>query len=130
MITGFYAGLLTFLAVGLAFRVIGFRRSLLVGLGDGGDPALRRAVRAHGNCIEHGPLGLVVMLLTELAGTPATAVHAIGLCLVCGRVLHAYGLSREEGASVWRTGGMVLTFVALMTAAAICLARFSMESLA
>ena len=121
MITALYAGLLTVLYVVLAFLIIARRYRLRVGLGDGGDPALQRAIRVHGNFGEYVPLGLVLMILSENLGSPSWLIHAVGLALLCGRILHAFGLSRESDASPGRGAGMILTFAALLTAAGICL---------
>lgn len=129
MITALYAGLLTFLYVGLAFRIIAVRLELRVGLGDSGDPVLRRRVRAHGNFGEYVPLGLILLALAEMMGSPALLLHGIGSCLTCGRLLHAYGVSNDSEASMGRGVGMVLTFTALLTAAGLCLVSFALAGL-
>lgn len=124
MIAALYAGLLTFLYVYLAFRVIARRRAVRIGLGDEGDVILLRAMRAHGNLAEYVPLGLVLMLLAELGGAADFLVHGVGLCLLAGRCLHAYGVSREAEESPGRFIGMILTFAALLVAAAVCVIEF------
>lgn len=129
MITGLYAGLLTFLYVVLAFRIIGIRRRQSIGLGDAGDLVLRRRIRAHGNFCEYAPLGIVLLALAEMTGPPGPLLHAIGLCLLCGRLLHAHGLSNNSEASIGRAAGMVLTFVALLAAAGLCLSGFVLAGL-
>ncbi|HYT98291.1 MAG TPA: MAPEG family protein, partial [Casimicrobiaceae bacterium] len=51
-IAAFYAGLTGLLLVVLALRVSARRMRLKVGLGDGGDELLRRAIRVHANAVE------------------------------------------------------------------------------
>ena len=60
-ITGVYATLIGLLAVYLIANVIHFRLRFKVGAGDGGHPELARAIRAHGNLIEHAPLTLILI---------------------------------------------------------------------
>ena len=38
-------------------------------------------------------MGLIALGLAESVSAPALILHAIGLTLVTGRVLHAYGMS-------------------------------------
>lgn len=119
IITPVYAGLAALLFVFLSARVIGARRTARIGLGDGGNRLLLRRQRAHGNFAEYVPLAIVLMALAELQGTPAPALHLIGGLLIVGRLVHAYGLSREPEPSRTRTLGMGLTFAALVTGALV-----------
>lgn len=118
-ITSAYAGLATLLFVVLSFRVIGTRRSARIGLGDGGNTLLLRRVRAHGNFAEYVPLCLLLMAMAELQNSAAVTINIIGLLLIAGRLLHAFGVSRAPGKTPFRTIGMVMTFAALITAAAV-----------
>lgn len=68
VVTPLYAAALTALFISLSLRVIALRRSGRVSLGDAGDPALLARIRAQGNCAEYAPLGIVLLLLAELAG--------------------------------------------------------------
>lgn len=120
-ITTAYAGVLGLLFVGLAVRVIRLRRSTRVPLGAGSDPILERAIRVHGNFAEYVPLALVLMLLTELAGTPARLLAVVGLALVVGRAVHAYGVSQRDETHRLRTVGMALTFATVIVLALTCL---------
>jgi uncharacterized membrane protein YecN with MAPEG domain len=52
-------------------------------------------------------------LLLELGNAPAPLVHAVGLCLLLGRVMHALGVSRSPEQLPIRVVGMALTFSAL-----------------
>ncbi|MDJ0896439.1 MAG: MAPEG family protein [Alphaproteobacteria bacterium] len=116
-ITPIYAGVATLFFVFLSIRVIGGRRDAHVGLGDGGNRFLQRRLRAHGNFAEYCPLGIVLMALAELQNTPVWTLHMIGTALIVGRLVHAYGVSREPEPIRLRVIGMVLTFMALISGA-------------
>lgn len=119
-ITPIYAALLAILFVALSFRVIGFRRANRVSLGDGDNSDLLRRVRVHGNFAEYVPFALLLMLLAELQGTSGWVLHMLGLLLLTGRILHAVAIT--NGQMGGRVGGMVLTFLTLISAALINLA--------
>ncbi|MCA3457263.1 MAG: MAPEG family protein [Rhodobacter sp.] len=121
VITPLYAAALTALFITLSLRVIALRRSGRVLLGDAGNPALLARIRAQGNCAEYVPLGIVLLLLAELAGTaPALLLHLSGLLLLAGRLCHAWALS-GPGRLGARTIGMLMTFTALALSAALAL---------
>lgn len=121
-ITGLYAGLLALLFVALSARVILHRRGRRIPLGDGGDPTFARRIRAHGNFAEYAPLGLVLLLILEVGGGAAWALHALGLGLLAGRAAHAWAFS-TDGSLLLRTVGMSLTLVVILAAALWLLAR-------
>lgn len=104
-----YAALTAVIFLILSARVILYRRANLISLGDNGDKNLLKRMRAQANCAEYAPLGLVLLVLTELAGAPALAVHIAGLMLVAGRGLHAYGFASTPQIMIFRQIGMVLT---------------------
>lgn len=116
-----YAALNAVIILALALLVVRARRRHKVQLGDGGNPELLRAQRAHGNAIEYVPL--ILILLLTLAGLKASlvVVHVIGGLLTFGRLLHAIGLSRSSGVSIGRAGGILLTWTALLLAIVACL---------
>ena len=108
VITPLYAGLLALLFLVLTFRVIGYRRSRRLNLGDHGDKEMLKRIRAHGNFAEYTPLGLLLLLLAELQGAPALALHLTGIALLAGRIAHAYGVSTSPQ-NYGRQIGMLLT---------------------
>ncbi|SIS97629.1 hypothetical protein SAMN05421759_10891 [Roseivivax lentus] len=112
-ITAIYGGLLGLLFLALTAGVILRRGQTGTGMGDGGDRLLARRVRAHGNFAEFAPLGLVLMLLTELMGAPREALHLAGGLLLVGRAMHGLALSRETPSVFLRSGGMVLTILSV-----------------
>jgi len=110
-ITGVYAALLALWVMGLIARVSFLRNRHKIGLGDGGLPAMARAVRAHANAIETIPLALILL-------------HAFGIVLVVGRVLHGLGLSGASGYSFGRSVGMALTVLSIVGMAVLLLWQF------
>ena len=118
-ITPVYAALCALFYVYLSFKVIGGRRSTSTSLGDGGHDELNRAIRVHGNFIEYVPIALILLLLGELQSAPAYTLHGIGLMIIAGRLSHAYGLPGGRKLSSFRVAGMLLTFAALLSGAAL-----------
>jgi uncharacterized protein len=112
-ITPVYAALLALLFIVLTVGVIRQRRMAGVSLGDGGDRRLLRRLRAHANFAEYVPLTLFLMLTVELQQAQPWFLHAVGLCLVTGRGIHAYAVSGELEPLRLRVVGMALTIAAL-----------------
>ena len=96
-ITGLYAALATLLILVLAVRVIAYRRSHKIGLGDGDDIELRKRIRAHGNAIEYLVLGLLLLLLLELNQTVPLLLHRFRLVLILARPAQPWGVPRPGG---------------------------------
>ena len=119
-ITSIYAALLTLLYLALTARVVRYRRGNLISVGDGDDKAFVKRIRAHANFGEYVPLGLLLLLLCEVQGTPAIALHLLGLALLVGRVLHAIGFSSTPQKIPMRFAGMVLT-LSMLLFSALCL---------
>lgn len=123
-VTLLYAG-----ALGLWFAVLSIRVIMgrvgpgNPGLGDGGNPALQRRIRGHGNFAEYVPLVLVLMGFLELSAEPHWVLHCLGLSLLAGRLLHGYALSFTREFPFGRTAGILLTLIALLGASGLCLCR-------
>lgn len=122
-ITATYAALLAVLVVLLVFVVVKLRRSLGVGLGDGGNRDLARAIRVHGNAIESIPLFLVLLAIYEWNGGPGALLHLFGGAFFLARVLHAWGLLTSSGVSPGRFIGALGTNLVLLGLAVANLAR-------
>lgn len=116
VVTPIYAGLLGLFLVFLSVRVIRARRSLRVALGHGDQPAVERVMRVQANFVEYVPLTLLLVALAEWQGVAPAVLHLMGLALVIGRLLHAWGVSRAPEDFRFRTAGMSLTFIAVVTA--------------
>ncbi len=120
-ITGIYAAIAALLVIFLSLRVVRRRLSSRTGIGDGGDAELALRVRVHGNAVENLPLGLILLMLVEWNQTLPLLVHAFGIALIVGRVLHAFGFSRSSGTSPGRMIGMLLTFATQLCMALLLL---------
>lgn len=112
-----WSGLHILLLLVLAALVIRIRRRERIGLGDGGNPALARAIRAFGNAVEYAAPALIGMGVLVMVGAGALLIHLCGALMLTGRVLHAFGLTRTGGASRARLGGMLLTLGAWLVIA-------------
>lgn len=122
-ITALYAGLLGLLLLVLSVRVIASRRSKRVEIGDGGDKLVLRRMRAQANFVEYVPMTLLLMALAENLAAPKLGLHAAGLTLLIGRLLHPVAIARGIDGLKLRAPAMMLTFFALALAALLCLAR-------
>jgi uncharacterized protein len=116
-ITPIYAALIVLLFLGLSWRVILYRRANRLSLGDTGDKNLLKRMRAQANCAEYAPLALLLMVMSELMGSPAVALHLMGLTLVAGRVLHALGFAATPQKIILRQLGMLLTLLMMAVTA-------------
>jgi uncharacterized membrane protein YecN with MAPEG domain len=116
-----YAGLSGLVVLVLALLVSRARRKHGVTLGDGGNQAVLRAQRAHGNAVEYIPIVLILLLTLASLKASIWLIHAVGAMLVVGRLFFAIGLHQSAGLSVGRGLGMVLTWAALLIAAVACL---------
>lgn len=123
-ITGLYAALMALLIVFLAVRVVLFRRSAKVGLGDGNNPELLKCIRVHANAVEYVPLYLLLMLVLELNQTLPALIHVFGIVLVVARLFHAWGVSRHSGVTTGRALGAGLTILGLVVMALLLLWQF------
>lgn len=119
-VTPLYAALLALwflLLSGLVIR----RRLRGISMGDGGDPAMQRTIRGHGNFAEYVPLALLMLAMLELGRTSFYLLHALGLALLVGRLLHGYSLSFTRRWMVGRVWGTVLTFLVIIVESVLCL---------
>ena len=113
-ITALYGGLFALMLIALSVRVVFGRAKAHANLDDGGDPGLLVKIRSFGNYTEYVPLALIAMLLAESSGAPGWLLHAAGLILLAGRLLHAFGLSAVKAPTFGRIAGMLATWVAVL----------------
>jgi len=110
------AGLLGLLAVVLTVNVSRVRGQKKINLGDGGDPEMLAAIRAHANFIEFVPLCLLLIYMaSDFYGFWTTAV--LSIVLLVSRVLHAGGMLGviPQGRFLGTTGTtLVLAVVAIL----------------
>ena len=69
---------------------------------------------------------MLLIYFAELVTRNATLIHALGLLLLIGRTLHAYGVSQVKENYRYRVVGMALTFTVIITAAMVLLASYTL----
>jgi uncharacterized protein len=124
-----YAALLALLFVFLSVRTLRLRRRLKIAIGHQDDAQMLRAMRVHANFAEYVPLSLLLIYLVEISGASVWLVHALGLCLLIGRVAHAYGVSQVNENYRYRVVGMVLTLSCLIAASLYLLLKLISASI-
>ena len=112
-----YAAIFGLMFVYLSVRVIKQRRSAKVSLGDGDNPALRKAIAVHNNFSQYVPFTLLLIAFVELNHASAIITHGLCACLLVARVAHAYGLVQPVQIMRLRQIGVLLTFGVIVFAA-------------
>ena len=119
--TPIYSFPMVILFIALSVQVIRYRRANRLPLGDAGDRELLAHVRAQGNCAEYMPLGLLLLIMAELAGASAIGLHTAGLSLCVGRMIHAAHLSFLPNQYTLRVVAVTLTFASYLVAVGLTL---------
>jgi uncharacterized membrane protein YecN with MAPEG domain len=121
-VTAALAAFCGLLMVGLASRVSFLRFTLKIPFGDGGNPALMRAIRTHGNTAEHAPVFLLLALAWELTRGGGAFLTGVALMFVVARLLFTVGVL-GRGLHLLRMAGAGLTYAAqLLLAGGLALA--------
>jgi len=113
-ITALYGSLCGLLVIVLAVQVVRKRRLYKIGIGDGNEKSLKRAIRVHSNAMEYIPMALLLLALFEANQGNVYLAHSMGMVLVLGRVLHAQGLGSSPGTSFGRFWGTLLTWISIV----------------
>ena len=119
MITSIYTIALAVLYIVLSARVIFTRRGERIAYGDNGSPRVQARIRAFGNLAEYAPMGLLLMFFAEMQGLWPIWLHICGLTFTIGRYLHGLGMAFRPKVFLFRTTGMLLTFVGLLIGIAL-----------
>lgn len=114
VVTGIYASLLACLMLGLAYNVVRNRLKFRIGLLDGENETLKRAIRVHGNATEYLPLTLILFAIAETNGLMFWGLHILGITLVVARAWHAYGLYHSSTLSKGRYFGTLITWIVIL----------------
>ena len=115
-ISPIYASILIALIIFLAYRVTSFRQKETIDLGDEGcSKQMSCAIRAHANAVENIPVSLILLIVMELNNLTPWMLHSFGAILVFARFYHAWGLSRDAGASRGRYFGTLFTWLCILT---------------
>jgi len=106
MLTLFYAGALTLIALFLAFKTGQKRLASETMLGTGDSFELLQATRAHGNLVENAVFFLLLTGLLEVSGAVSNlTIGILGDLFILARISHAYGILQPESVSIFRTIG-------------------------
>jgi uncharacterized membrane protein YecN with MAPEG domain len=112
-------GAATLINIWIARRVGQVRVAHKVSVGDGGNEALARRMRAHANFAEYTPFFLILVGLIELARGSQLWLWGVGALYIAGRILHIFGM---EGRTRLRMIGILVTLVVLLGLALFALA--------
>jgi len=94
----------------LSNRIGRLRHQFKISVGDGGNEAIARRMRAQLNFAENVPVVLILFGLVELAGKGGVWLAPVGAIFMIGRVLHALGM--DGGSLQWgRMVGIAITFL-------------------
>ncbi len=109
----------------LGARIVASRREHQVKIGDGGNEAVLRRMRAQANFTENTTLFLILLGGLELSGGNRRALGVIAAVFILARIAHGIGM---DGPHVfrWRMVGMMTTVfgqVALSLWAIVCAAE-------
>ena len=115
MITLFYAGSLTLLAIVLATLTGRRRIKSEINLGLGEDFGMLQISRAHGNLLENASFFLILSFALEMiAQVSSITIMILGDVFLISRIAHAYGITRPEAKSIFRFLGTTGTMIVLI----------------
>lgn len=104
------------LNIWLGYRIAQLREAHKVSVGDGGNDALLRRMRAQANYIENAPFFLILLGALELSGANRMFLAGTAIVFLAARVAHGIGM--DEGvAKRWRAIGMISQTIALIALA-------------
>lgn len=111
--TALFSAILTILVLVLAYRVVIMRRRHRVGVGDGRNKELQRAIGAHQNAVENISIMLLLLGLYEFNQGSTPVLALIGTVFVVARLLNAWGVSRVDGMTFGRYWGTVVSWLSM-----------------
>ncbi len=102
----------------LSIRIGAVRKASGISVGDGGNEALSRRMRAQLNFAENVPIVLVLIAVIELAGAGGGWLPYVAGLFMLGRVAH--GLGMDGGSKQWaRVAGTLTTMLTLLGLAGV-----------
>jgi uncharacterized protein len=107
------AGAAALLNLWLGGRVSRLRSQFKVSVGDGGNDAVLRRMRAQANYIEHAPFFLILLALLELAGANGWLLWGAGIAFILARIAHGYGMD-AAAPRLLRAIGMMTTAIVIV----------------
>ncbi|WP_170208037.1 MAPEG family protein [Sphingomonas glacialis] len=105
------AGAAAILNLWLAMRTGAIRRQTKISVGDGGNEALIRRMRAHANFIESAPFIVILIALIEFTTGTSLWLWVASALFLLARVAHPLGM---DGVRIGREAGTLVTFALLL----------------
>ena len=99
------------LNIWLGIRIGSLRTALKISVGDGGNEALQRRMRAQLNYVENTGFVLVLIAAIELAGKGSWWLAYVAAAYFLARVAHGFGMDGGKGGK----GRMVGTAITMLT---------------
>lgn len=99
------------LNIWLAMRVGRVRTQHKVSVGDGGNEAVTRRMRAHANYAEFTPFFLILLAVIELATGSSLWLWGVAIIYILARIAHAFGM---DGNGKLRGIGILTTMLVLL----------------
>ena len=118
---GLYIAINLLLNLGLAYRVSATRVKASVMTGTGDHEPLYKSTRAHIVNSEYTPIGLIGLIGLFILSGSIWIIHAAGVALTFGRVLHAVGLYISADSTRPRLWGTLLTWLGQLITGVGCL---------
>ena len=110
-----------FLNVWLSSRISALRGIHKVSVGDGGNEALLRRMRAQANYIENAPFFLILLGALELSDANRLILAGVAIVFLAARVSHALGMDADADRRLRMFGmiGQTLSLLGLAIYAAV-----------
>ncbi len=121
-----YAPMLALIFCVLALLVVIQRRRTNVPYGDGDNPVLRGAVRAHGNFAEYVPIAIILLALLEYTGFNELLLNGLYILLILARISHATAMFSPVKSRLYfltRVFGALSTWLIILGSAVLLLVR-------
>lgn len=127
MITSFYLSLLAFLYFKMSLDTIKARRKHRISLGPGPNNEILGLVSAHSNFQAYTPfLGVLLFAYEQSRLSQPLIVHALGLTILAGRLLHYYGVKDASAQNFkFRVAGMRMTLIPMLITSVLNIANFA-----
>jgi|TARA_B100001093_G_scaffold516322_1_gene594828 hypothetical protein len=122
-VTFMFAAIFGILHVVFTLRVGLYRLSSKISLGDGGDKALLKRLRAHANFVENVPMGLLLLLLNELNGLSENTLLILGSVFLLARLIHYVTIISRLLPVFMRPLSMIATLGVILLSAILLLVK-------
>jgi uncharacterized membrane protein YecN with MAPEG domain len=114
-----YTGINILVLALLCLPVVQNRNKKKISLGDGGDPQLNAAIRAHGNATEWVPAAMIGLAILALTGVGTLVIHALGASFTFARLYHAFGFLTGPTGGMGRRIGTTITLLVYLAIAGL-----------